>query len=122
MAEIIGVRFKDVGKIYSFDPVGIALKAGDFVIVETARGVECGMVATGNHEVDDSELVNPLKPVLRKATEQDLEIVDKNCEKEKEAEHAGLKTPDGYTYCPSGTDYSVALNSVVHNFAFHMQV
>lgn len=85
MAEIIGVRFKDVGKIYSFDPVGIALKAGDFVIVETARGVECGMVATGNHEVDDSELVNPLKPVLRKATEQDLEIVDKNCEKEKEA-------------------------------------
>ena len=43
------------------------------------------MVATGNHEVDDSELVNPLKPVLRKATEQDLEIVDKNCEKEKEA-------------------------------------
>ena len=59
MAEIIGVRFKTVGKVYYFDPNGLELKTGEKVIVETARGVECGEVALSNREVDDSELVSP---------------------------------------------------------------
>lgn len=58
MAEIIGVRFKNVGKIYYFDPAGLKIERGSHVIVETARGVECGTVAVGNREVDDSEVVN----------------------------------------------------------------
>ncbi|PWL71251.1 MAG: stage 0 sporulation protein [Clostridiales bacterium] len=85
MAEIIGVRFKNVGKIYYFDPAGLKIERGSHVIVETARGVECGTVAVGNREVDDSEVVNPLKPVLRQATEADLKTVEKNRKKEKEA-------------------------------------
>ncbi|MGI5897265.1 MAG: PSP1 domain-containing protein [Oscillospiraceae bacterium] len=85
MAEIIGVRFKNVGKIYYFDPAGLKIERGSQVIVETARGVECGTVAVGNREVDDSEVVSPLKPVLRQATEADLKAVEKNRKKEKEA-------------------------------------
>lgn len=85
MAEIIGVRFKTVGKVYYFDPNGLELKTGEKVIVETARGVECGEVALSNREVDDSELVSPLKPIIRTATQEDLAIVAQNREKEKEA-------------------------------------
>ena len=62
MAEVIGVRFKEVGKIYYFDPKNIKLKTGDKVIVETARGIECGMVALANKEVPDDELVFPSSP------------------------------------------------------------
>lgn len=61
MAEVIGVRFKEVGKVYYFDPDGQLLKKGDRVIVETARGVECGEVAMDNREVSDEEIVKPLK-------------------------------------------------------------
>ena len=53
MTEVIGVRFKKVGKVYYFDPNGIQVREGDYVIVETARGIECGEVALPNHEVDD---------------------------------------------------------------------
>ena len=55
MAEVIGVRFKNVGKVYYFDPAGVALKKGDMVIVETARGVECGEVAMENRDVPDHQ-------------------------------------------------------------------
>lgn len=82
MAEVIGVRFKEVGKIYYFDPDGENLKKGDFVIVETARGVECGTVATENKEVNDSEIVFPLKKLMRRATEKDLKQVEQNKQKE----------------------------------------
>ena len=85
MAEIIGVRFKTVGKVYYFDPNGLELKTGEKVIVETARGVECGEVALSNREVDDSELVSPLKPIIRTATQEDLAIVAQNRKQEKEA-------------------------------------
>ena len=56
MAEVIGVRFKEVGKVYYFDPLGNALRVGDMVIVETARGLECGEVALANKTVDDESL------------------------------------------------------------------
>ncbi len=65
MAEVIGVRFKEVGKVYYFDPLGNALRVGDMVIVETARGLECGEVALANKTVDDESLTHPLKPLIR---------------------------------------------------------
>ena len=85
MTEIIGVRFKSVGKVYYFDPVGIAFQAGDRVIVETARGVECGEVVTENKLVENERVFSPLKPVIRAATEQDLKTVEQNAQKEQRA-------------------------------------
>ena len=85
MAEVIGVRFKDVGKIYYFDPSGEQMAKGDYVIVETARGTECGFVAMPNREVDDELIVKPLKAVLRKATKKDLDMMQANKAKEKDA-------------------------------------
>ena len=64
MAEIIGVRFKEVGKVYYFDPLDNKLNTGDRVIVETARGLECGEVATPNKTVDDAEISHPLQRFL----------------------------------------------------------
>lgn len=84
MTEIIGVRFKDVGKIYYFSPNNKKVECGCSVIVETARGVECGEVVIGNREVDDSKVVQPLKSIMRIATEKDLETQAKNREKEQE--------------------------------------
>lgn len=85
MTEVIGVRFKDVGKIYYFDPNSVPLKIGDYVIVETARGVECGQVAMANKQLEDTEILFPLKKMIRKATEKDLECLKQNKEKEKKA-------------------------------------
>lgn len=85
MAEIIGVRFKNVGKIYYFDPDGKQINNGQRVIVETARGVECGEVALANRIVEDSEIVSPLKKVIRIATREDLQKITENKKKEQEA-------------------------------------
>ena len=85
MAEVVGIRFKEVGKVYYFDPDGKTFEKGDRAIVETARGVECGEVTMGNSVVDDSEIVKPLKSVIRAATKADLERVRENAEKEKKA-------------------------------------
>lgn len=85
MAEVIGVRFKNVGKVYYFDPAGSILKKGDRVIVETARGVECGEVAMENRQIGEEELVQPLRPLIRAATEEDLQKVEENKKKEKSA-------------------------------------
>jgi cell fate regulator YaaT (PSP1 superfamily) len=85
MAEVIGVRFKDGGKVYYFDPAGKSLHIGDTVIVETSRGVECGKVAIENKEVPDEEIVHPLKKLLRRATRDDYRRLEENARKEKEA-------------------------------------
>ena len=85
MAEVIGVRFKEVGKVYYFDPDNNKLKLNDTVIVETSRGVECGKVAIENKEVPDEEIVHPLKKLIRKATKEDLKRLEENHRKEKEA-------------------------------------
>lgn len=85
MTTVIGVRFKDGGKVYYFDPKDIYPKMGDSVIVETARGLECGIVALERGEVDDSTVVTPLKQIVRIATEKDKAQAEKNREKEKEA-------------------------------------
>ena len=91
MAEIIGVRFKAVGKVYFFDPAGQVFSEGDQVIVETARGVECGFVAQPNQEVEEEQVVRPLKPILRRATEADLRQVQRTREREKQAFDICLK-------------------------------
>lgn len=94
--EIIGIRFKDVGKIYYFDPNGLKFSAGDSAIVETSRGVEYGSVLVGNKTVTADEVVLPLKKVIRKATREDAEKLQANEElaerakttfREKCAEH-----------------------------------
>ena len=85
MAEVIGVRFKEVGKVYYFDPNHKKLKQGDTVIVETSRGIECGKVAIPNKEIPDEEIVHPLKKLIRLATKEDLKKLEENARKEKEA-------------------------------------
>ena len=85
MTKVIGVRFRTAGKIYFFAPGKLQVKQGDHVIVETARGVEYGRVVSGPKEVKDEEVVQPLKAVIRIATEQDRKTESKNREKEKEA-------------------------------------
>lgn len=85
MKEIVGVRFKSVGKIYYFSPGDLRLTVGDRVIVETIRGVECGEVVIANRQIEDNQLNTPLKPIIRAATEQDMQVLAKNKEKEKDA-------------------------------------
>ena len=85
MTRVIGVRFRQAGKIYFFAPGKLHIEQGDKVIVETARGVEFGSVVTGPKDVPDEEIMQPLKSVIRVATEEDKKVEEKNREKEKEA-------------------------------------
>ena len=85
MATIIGVRFKNAGKVYYFDPGEHAMEKGSQVVVETARGVECGEVVIPNKEVAEETIIKPLKPVLRPATQEDIRRSKENAEKEKRA-------------------------------------
>lgn len=85
MTEIIGVKFRSEGRVYSFNPKNKKFNVGDKVIVNTARGLECGEVAAKNHSVDDSQIVKPLKEVVRKATESDLKKTEANKKREAEA-------------------------------------
>ena len=85
MIKVIGVRFRTAGKVYYFDPLEFEIKKGDHVIVETARGIEFGTVVGGIKQVADDEVVQPLKPVLRVASERDVEQEADNKRREKEA-------------------------------------
>ena len=85
MTKIVGVRFRQAGKVYYFSPGKFYIKKGEKVIVETARGVEFGSVVSGVREVPDEEITQPLKSVIRIATEEDKKTEEKNREKEKEA-------------------------------------
>ena len=85
MTKVIGVRFRTAGKIYFFAPGKFQIKQGDNVIVETARGVEFGRVVSGPKEVKDEDVVQPLKSVIRMASDQDRKTVEKNKQKEKES-------------------------------------
>lgn len=85
MVKVVGVRFKKAGKIYYFDPDRLNIKAGGNVIVETARGIEFGEVVISAREVEDHEIVAPLKKVMRIASEEDKKHADENARKEKEA-------------------------------------
>ncbi len=84
MAEIVGIRFKIAGKIYYFDPNGIDLEVDDRVVVETTRGLEVGLVAISSREVAASDVVKPLKPVVRKAEPDEINHAEQYEEKERE--------------------------------------
>ena len=85
MVKVIGVRFRNAGKIYYFDPKEYTIEKGDHVIVETARGIEYGYVVLDCQEVEDDKITQPLKPVLSVATPEDDDKAEKNKEKEREA-------------------------------------
>lgn len=85
MAIIVGIKFRSTNKVYYFDPKDIDFQEGDGAIVETARGLEYATVTIANKEVDDKEIVQPLKPVVRKATPDDIKRVEKNLQ---DKEHA----------------------------------
>lgn len=85
MQKIVGIKFKSVGKIYFFDPGQIYLKVGDNVIVETARGLEFGTVASKVRMVNEDELKHPVKPVIRKGTPEDVITNENNIRKAEDA-------------------------------------
>ena len=85
MAIVVGVRFKEAGKVYNFDPIGLGFELGEKVVVETARGIECGEVAAEPADVPESEIVKPLKKIIRKATKEDIAKLEENKKKEAEA-------------------------------------
>lgn len=85
MATIVGIKFKNTNKVYYFDPKDIVFEEGEGAVVETSRGLEFAQVSIPNKEVDEKEIVSPLKPVLRKATEEDIKRVAKN---QADKEHA----------------------------------
>ena len=85
MTRVIGVKFRDLGKVYYFDPKEFSIKKGDHVIVETARGNEYGCVSFAQREIEDEKVTLPLKEVVRVATQEDTQHVEKNRKKEKEA-------------------------------------
>ena len=95
------VRFKNTGKVYYFDPGQNQLEKGSLVVVETARGIECGEVVIPNKEVADSTIVKPLKPVLRPATPEDKRRAKENAEKEQRAMRVCL-SPKGREICVQG--------------------
>lgn len=85
MLKIIGVRFKSVGKVYYFDPQDNNVKQGDKVIVETARGVECGEVVIVDREIDQTKFTSPIKPIIRIANDDDFKRIERNKAKQAEA-------------------------------------
>ena len=91
MAIIIGVKFKGAGKVYYFDPDEAILNAGDYVVVETSRGIECGTVTFGNREINDDGLNRPLKKMIRPATAEEIAHLEENRKKEEKAYGICLK-------------------------------
>jgi len=85
MAKVVGVKFKDAGKVYNFGPGELSLKAGDKVIVETSRGQEFGIVVTEEAEMNTEELASPLKDIIRIASDEDIEKHEKNLERRDDA-------------------------------------
>ncbi|WP_027964432.1 PSP1 domain-containing protein [Halalkalibacillus halophilus] len=109
MLEVIGVRFKKAGKIYYFDPGENVLSTGDYVIVETVRGVEFGKVVLANKKVDEEDVVLPLKKVIRVADEKDKLTVSENNEKTQEA----------YDVCSSKiVEHNLDMNLVEAEYTF----
>ena len=85
MIDVVSIKFKNRGKCYFFDPNGLDIKTGDKVIVETSKGLEIADCSRGNHPVEDTTVVQPLRPVVRIATRDDLRVAEINKQREKEA-------------------------------------
>ena len=84
-AEVVDIQFRPGQKVYYFDPNGIPCKAGDHVIIDTARGPEFGICVSANHRIATRDVVSPLRPVLRLATAHDERVIQENRVKEKQA-------------------------------------
>jgi len=118
MTEVVGVRFKENGKLYYFAPNGLNIKCGEYVVVETARGIECGIAGEHNKEVQDDKIVAPLKPVLRIADENDKKIIRENKLKEKEAYKICLEKIEKHGLDMSLTDVEYAFDGTKIIFYF----
>ena len=91
MTQVVSIKFKQDGRIYYFDPENLKLNDGDYAVVETSRGIECGLVYKGNHMLPDSKITFPLKRVIRVADEKDIARLQQNRKKENEAFDECLK-------------------------------
>ena len=141
--EIVGVNFREAGKIYYFSPESYKLNVGDKVIVETSRGVELGVVKVANKIVDSSEIISPLKPVTRPATEADMQHYEKNraaeadaiaiCQKKVEAHGLGMKLVGAeYTFdnsklifyftCESRVDFRELVRDLASTFRTRIEL
>jgi cell fate regulator YaaT (PSP1 superfamily) len=141
--EIVGVNFREAGKIYYFSPESYKLESGDRVIVETSRGVELGVVKVANKIVDSTEIVSPLKPVTRPATSQDLEQYARNraaeadaliiCEKKVQSYDLGMKLVGAeYTFdksklifyftCESRVDFRELVRDLASTFRTRIEL
>lgn len=118
MIKVIGVRFKKAGKIYYFDPSGLEVKKGDFVVVETARGIEFGECVIGIKEIPESDIVAPLKSVIRVAEEADINKHKENKVKEKDALDICLKKVEehGLNMKLIDVEYTFDNNKVIFYF------
>ncbi|HIT90229.1 MAG TPA: stage 0 sporulation family protein [Candidatus Merdenecus merdavium] len=118
MIKVIGIRFRNAGKIYFFDPVDLDIQVKDHVIVETARGIEYGLVVVGPKEVEDEKVVQPLKPVIRISTPEDDKKEAENKRKEKEAFNICLEkiNKHGLDMKLIDTEYTFDNNKVLFYF------
>lgn len=118
MIKIIGVRFRRAGKIYFFSPADYDIRQGQHVIVETARGVEYGSVVLGPKEIEEEKVIQPLKSVIRLATQEDDEQELRNKEKEKKASEICLEKirKHGLDMKLIGTEYTFDNNKVLFYF------
>ena len=118
MIKVIGVRFKKAGKIYYFDPLDLVINKGNYVVVETARGIEFGECVIGIKEISENDIIAPLKSVLRVATDEDVEKHFQNKEKEKQAFDICLKKIDEHKLVMKLIDveYTFDNNKVIFYF------
>lgn len=116
--EIVGVRFKKAGKIYYFSPNGSIYNSGDKIIVETARGLELGSIAIANREIDESEIIATLKPILRPAGEDDIKNYEENKLMAKEAGQVFEKKSIEHNLemVLMGTEYTLDRNKLIFYF------
>ena len=118
MIKVVGVRFKKAGKIYYFDPADMNIQKDTYVVVETARGIEFGECVIGIKEINENDIVAPLKSVLRIATEEDIDRHFKNKDKEKDAFNICLKKiqEHGLTMKLIDVEYTFDNNKVIFYF------
>src|SRR5690625_4767572 len=118
MIEVIGVRFREVGKIYYFDPNDFKVDTEDYVIVETIRGVEFGEVVITNRSVDEEDVILPLQKVIRLATEQDILTMTENSELAYKAFNIGVKKIEHHKLDMTLVDagYTFDRNKVIFDF------
>lgn len=118
MINVVGVRFKKAGKIYYFDPMDLDINKGNYVVVETARGIEFGECVIGIKSINESEIVAPLKSVLRIATEEDIQKHFTNKDKEKDAFDICLNkiAEHGLTMKLIDVEYTFDNNKVIFYF------